>query len=73
MRAYATAYECGENEPPVVGLHDMENLMKNTVSWTESQKKLAGLNTAVRMQWRGADFSRQIENKREPEKLAEAV
>lgn len=66
MRAYISAYESGEEAPPVMGHFEMDNMKKNEMAFDEYQtKKYIEGKTAVRIQWRGADFSHQVENNKE--------
>jgi hypothetical protein len=70
MHAYIAAYECGEEDPPVMGNFEMDNMQKNEMAFTEFQtKKYIEGKTAVRMEWRGADFSHQIKNNRQEQKM----
>ena len=74
MRAYISAYESGEEDPPVMGHFEMDNMKKNETAFDEYQtKKYIEGKTAVRMQWRGADFSHQVENKKENQALLPEV
>jgi len=74
MRAYISAYESGEEDQPVMGNFEIDNMKKNEIAFDEYQtRKYIEGKTAVKMQWRGADFSHQVENKREDQPLLPEV
>jgi hypothetical protein len=67
MRAYTAAVENQEMAGPVMGEHEAENIYKNQINFTPEQDKfLLDAKTPVQVNWVGADFSKQIENKYEP-------
>ena len=66
MRAYEAALECGEAASPPSGFFAIDNAQKNQSTWTKIQKR-AGTQIE-RVEWFGADFSHQIENKNEDKK-----
>jgi Domain of unknown function (DUF6475) len=66
MRAYIAAYESGEKAGPVMGHFEIDNMQKDWTTWNETQKKIGEVSKIPeRLQWIGADFSQQLENKSE--------
>jgi hypothetical protein len=74
INAYISAFECGDNAPAVAGLHQIENGMKDESKWSDTQKQKAiEYSVPFKFKWRGADFSHQIENKKEEQKMIPEV
>lgn len=72
MEAYEAAVVCGESASPCAGNHELENLGKDTAGWTPFKIEINKKNIEPKsIEWIGADFSHQIENKKqEPKRIA---
>lgn len=67
--AYKSAIDAREVAGPVAGLFELGNQGKDDNSWTKKQKDFAKKHSAaVCFNWRGSDFSLQIETKKTAKK-----
>lgn len=74
MKAYISVYESGVGDPPVMGHFAIDNMAKDDNTWSEFQKSVAESGyKPLQMPWCGADFSHQVENKKEDQGLLTEV